>query len=635
MQRTHSTVMLLVLLIQRAVCAQAPAAPVAGTVEVGTQGHLITSARVVYARENPGHPEPEALLAAEIEVIETPEGLSPPRPREVGRRIKLSELPTLNNPRFSDLGLTLLAPAITQKLKELGFVGVYAIPDTAQFRVVDGKVVDLRQPGETGVTMVVTTGQITEVRTIGLGSRLPTDETVNNPLHAKIRRRSPLKPHEEGEGKRNDLLRRKELDDYTFRLSRHPGRRADTAVSAPGDEPGAVTLDYLITENKPWLVFAQVSNTGSASTSRLRENFGFIHNDLSNNDDILSINYQTANFEDVHALLGSYKRPLGESEHWSWRVHATWYQYVASEVGRAGQDFEGTGWNVGGEVTWNFYQQRQLFLDLVGGAKYESVRVKNNFTGIEGDEGFFIPSLRLVLERNTDTARTNASAGLDFNIAGIAGTGEEEIVRLGRTDADKDFVVFRAEAAHSFFVEPLFIGEGQRLDEKYGGLANEVALSMRGQWTPSRLTPNEQQVAGGLYTVRGYPEGTTAGDTVLIGSAEYRYHIPRGLRPSAEPGNVFGTPFRFRPQYQYGPTDLDIIVKGFIDAARVTNQDRRSFEKDQSLLGAGIGLEVAFTRHLNVRVDWGFALRGLEDSTGAKTVRAGHNELQFVITGVY
>ena len=46
------------------------------------------------------------------------------------------------------------------------------------------------------------------------------------------------------------------------------------------------------------------------------------------------------------------------------------------------------------------------------------------------------------------------------------------------------------------------------------GRFGEVALSVRGQYSfDDRLIPQNEDVAGGLYSVRGYEESETAGDT--------------------------------------------------------------------------------------------------------------------------
>ena len=86
---------------------------------------------------------------------------------------------------FTDEGLAALAPAIVARLKALGLVGVYVQPDAAELRVQDGRVVDLRAKGVTTLTMIVTTGQVSKVRTIGIGERLPPDQTTDHPFHAR------------------------------------------------------------------------------------------------------------------------------------------------------------------------------------------------------------------------------------------------------------------------------------------------------------------------------------------------------------------------------------------------------------------------------------------------------------------
>lgn len=594
--------------------------------------HKVTGIVIQFMRENPGHPSPEALLDAVIQAVPTQDGWAAPRPREEVRGLRLADLPTLADQRFTDTGLTLIAPAVVQLLKDMGLVGVYVTPDPAQFRVEDGRVVDLRPAGVTTMTLQVTTGVVTELRTVAIGERIDPkkENTVNHPLHQRIRERSPIQPR--GEGGTTDLVRRDLIDDYLYRLNRRPGRRADVAVSASGEEPGAITLDYLVTENRPWMLFAQLSNTGTEATSRLREHFGFIHNDLTNADDTLTIGYHTANFEDTHSVYGFYDRPIpGTDDRLRARIDGSWYTYLASDVGFPGLDFEGEGYTLGASLAWNFFQNGPLFLDLVGGVQFKHIEVTNEAAGTEGSEDFFIPSLALRLERQTEIARTNASIGLEFNMSGLAGTGED-LDALGRTLADDDWVLLRADATHSFYLEPLFDPNAANT----GGLAHEVLFNVRGQYAfDHRLIPNEEQPVGGLYTVRGYPESATAGDTVILGTAEYRYHLPKNLSPNPTPGSLFNKPFRWRPQYQYGPTDWDLVLKAFVDAARVVNSDRLDFEVDSTLVGAGIGAELSVTRRFNLRVDWGFALRDLRNAAGDRDVDAGHNELSFVLTLIY
>ena len=50
-------------------------------------------------------------------------------------------------------------------------------------------------------------------------------------------------------------------------------------------------------------------------------------------------------------------------------------------------------------------------------------------------------------------------------------------------------------------------------------------------------------------------------------------------------------------------------------------------------MGAGIGVELQFTPHFNVRCDWGVPLRDM-DSPG-QTVQAGDHRFHFVATVLY
>ena len=66
------------------------------------------------------------------------------------------------------------------------------------------------------------------LRSVAFGDRMPEDWRVNHKAHRRIRDNSPLQPADRGIEGSTDLLRRDLLEDYLFRLNRHPGRRVDT-----------------------------------------------------------------------------------------------------------------------------------------------------------------------------------------------------------------------------------------------------------------------------------------------------------------------------------------------------------------------------------------------------------------------
>jgi hemolysin activation/secretion protein len=201
----------------------------------------------------------------------------------------------------------------------------------------------------------------------------------------------------------------------------------------------------------------------------------------------------------------------------------------------------------------------------------------------------------------------------EFNIPEIAGT-DDNLNELGRNGADDSWATMQWDVTQSFYLEPL-IARKAWLDPQNGRptLAHEVAFTFKGQYAfDNRLIPNFEQVAGGMYTVRGYPESAAAGDGVIIGSVEYRFHVPRAMKWNPEPGTLFGQPFRWRPQQPYGSADWDLVLRGFFDVGRTIVSDAPNAEEEETLMGAGIGMELLYKRNFNIRADWGFVLNRLE-----------------------
>ena len=69
----------------------------------------------------------------------------------------------------------------------------------------------------------------------------------------------------------------------------------------------------------------------------------------------------------------------------------------------------------------------------------------------------------------------------------------------------------------------------------------------------------------------------------------------------------------------------------FVDAGRVWVSERRPGESHETLVGAGLGVELRFLSNLVVSFDWGRALRTARDGELPK----GNNEYHFVATLIY
>lgn len=630
---------------------------------VPVDGRVYAVSRFIIEWRTPGEGQPAAdeLLDTQVTLGVLPQGYvssrelsgqGQPMTDVMGRPLARSGVPTATF-RLRDLGagagamvhasaIGEVCRAVASELNRRGFISVFVRPAEDQISLSTGD--DLRQGATGDLRLVVWTGRVSEVRTVASGERLAkeieagTTPAVNTPdrVHERIRSQSPVAA--------NDLVRRDLIDDHLARLNRHPGRRVEAAV-APGAKPDEVTLDYLVAENKPWTAYAELSNTGTKSTSEWRERFGFVHNQLTRRDDILRLDYVTAGFDRSHAVNVDYSFPV-LSDRVRARGFGSWSQYDASDVGFAGETFRGENAAAGADVVATIWQRRDFFLDAVAGLKWQSIDVENSALAQKGSDNFLTPSVGLAAERLRDASALHAAATISWNVDDLDKTEKES---LGRPNVDQSFTVLRMEAGHSFYLEPVLndLGWFNGPDGKgFTSLAHELSLTGRGQFSfDNRLIPTEEEVAGGFFSVRGYPESLAAGDNVFIGSLEYRFHLPNALSPG-RPGTMgdtampawVGRDFRWTPQHDFGRADWDLILKSFLDIASVNQSEKLAGELPDTLIGAGVGVDLLFRRNVSARIDWGLALKdaGPEQlGSSEREVSAGSSRLHFLLTVSY
>ncbi|MBI1189365.1 MAG: hypothetical protein GC200_01610 [Tepidisphaera sp.] len=610
---------------------------------------------VEYKSSHPDHPPVEDLTQALVTLGTTPDGYTAPREGQPTVTMRVSDIAEGNTGRFARSAINAVGAAIVGELGKRGLAGAFV--EISPDDIDPTTLADKRKDGRTDMRLIVWMGRISTVRTIAAGDEWK-DELEHNPAarinndspsQSRIRELSPIQP--------GDLLHKDDLDNYVFRLNRHPDRRVDVALS-PGDQQEDVVLDYLVSENKPWTVYAQFSNTGTKTTNRWRERFGFVDNQLTGHDDILRLDYSTAAFKASHAVLGSYEFPI-ITNYLRVRGYGAYTEFNASDIGQNADKFTGKSGTWGVEVTGTPWQYRETFLDIVGGLRFKSEEIANSLTATTGRENFYFPYVGARLSRDTDASSTLLSGTFEFMDGGWSGLDVVDEQRLGRQNVDASWQVLKFEATHSFYIEPLLNPEGYAGGSSEGQhtLAHEIYASFRGQYAfNNRLVPSEEDVLGGTYTVRGYPESIVAGDSVWIATLEYRFHVPRALGfelkedangkrwEGAEPGtwngreltsvnSLLGSSFRYTPQQPFGRADWDWVLKAFVDVGRNTNSRALVGETDSTLVGLGLGTELQIGRNLSTRLDWGIAAKSIDDP--ANPVRDGHSEVHFSITLLY
>lgn len=606
--------------------------------EADGQFYPVSQVILEYDLAHPEHPSLRPLMdRVYVDLAETAEGYVAASDGAAATAVHLVDLPLLEQNAFSGSAILQMSQRVVDDFHTQGFTGINVRPHPED---IDETARDVRPEGITVLRMVVRIGVVTELRTIASGSRVPQGDRMNNPKHQRLAQRSPVQPSASDDPEQKNLMNKEVLDNYISWLNRHPGRRVDAAVS-PGSEAGGVALDLLVTEERPWLAYVQGSNTGTQQTEEWRYRFGFSHHQLTGNDDILSLDYITGGFDATHAVVATYEAPLFDLERTRVRVNGFWSQYSATDVGFAGEVFTGKEWYAGADLIQNVFQDKELFIDVYVGVQWQHDETTNAILAQEGRADFFLPRVGAKLERDTKESSTVAFAEFEINLPGVADTKDTEMIFLGRDllgpsgdlgAVATDFKRLKFDARQSFYLEPILWADkyNDPTTPQSSTLAHEAYFAIRGQWSPDRLVPQFERTVGGLYSVRGYPESVTAGDTVLIANAEYRLHVPRlfGLEP--DPRTLFGKPFRHAPQYVYGRPDWDLIFRGFFDYGKVYNTDRRSFETDFDLMGAGGGVELLYRRNVNVRMDWGMALEPLDGR-----VTSGSQQIHIVATLLY
>jgi hemolysin activation/secretion protein len=539
--------------------------------------------------------------------------------------VKLSEISTLPGHWFAPSALRSISAQIASYMNGRGVAGVFVEPDATDVGRAE-MTAAIRSP--VVVHFIVHVAIVRQQRTIEVGEYYPGEDAsgngkINNAFDSSILEHSPVQPTVK------DVMQTGDVDDYLLWLNRQPARQVSAAVDS-AEGPDSVSLDYMIDRSKPWAAYAQVSNTGTKETNQWLERVGLIDYQLTGNDDTLSVDYSTAAFDQENSVNVSYTKPtLFDLPRTTGRLYFGYDSFTASDLGDSVLSFTGQTLSVGGEVTQNVFQDHALFFDVIAGMRYEGIHVDNSTLDQDGRGNFFMPYYDLHLERSVQIDTITADL---TTLGSLSDTNQTTRDALGRVAAAQDAVILQGDYEYSLFLEPLFDPHG--FQSGRSTLANEFAFSLKGQYSfNQRLIAEQEYTEGGLYTVRGYPQSVTAGDSAWVASAEYRLHIPRVFAVQPRADNVFGEPFRWAPQQTYGKPDWDLMFRAFVDAGQTYNANREDFETNGTLLGIGVGLEAQFRDNADIRVDVGRAVNPVVDSqTGQVLEGRGGTQVNVVVT---
>ncbi len=596
---------------------QAPPAP-AASVGSDNENLFSKSTRFSFQMEpanNPRMPTEASLMSTPVTLYKTDKSFSG-SPDSKGQKVTLTltELAVANG-TLTDSARMVIQNAVVSAVNTMGVGGVACLVEPAA------------KSDDKNVIKVVA-AQISGVRTVASGLRGgETGQAINSDKHATIKNESPIK-----EG---DIMQKEVLEDYLYSLSRFPGRTVSAAVS---NEPSSaqVVLDYYVQEKKIFDVYASISNTGTTETSKYQERVGILATQLTNNDDILSIDYQNSNFSGTQNVNGYYDARIGTLKDFRWRLTGQWGQYYSSDLGLAGENFNGNNWGVQGDIIWTFLQKGNSFLDFDFGVKGWNAQTNNELFQSTGNANFVTLSGTLDAMALGDTWAIQGSFGGMYT---TTNADQEELDNLGRIDTSDSYFTMNGSVYGSFYLDPLLDSSWKSSKSLYKPLVHEIFGSLRGQYAfDYRLTPLSQYTMGGLYTVRGFAQSITTGDNALVGTIEYRMHIPR-MFSAAVPTGTFPSaakPFRWVPDSGTGGApDWDLVFSAFFDGGTVNNNNAYAFEANTPMYSAGVGLDLNILQNVSLGVDWGWALNSIDNQSAGIQVDSGSSQFWFTATIVY
>jgi hemolysin activation/secretion protein len=255
-------------------------------------------------------------------------------------------------------------------------------------------------------------------------------------------------------------------------------------------------------------------------------------------------------------------------------------------------DVDGDAFSIIPGITQNFLRNRRFSLD--GNAAFE---IKDSKTTV-GDDKVAYDRMRVLRfgpqgEIRDSQGKTRLNADMHIGIPSILGGSEAHDRLASRKSSGGQFTYYTASLSRL-----------QKLPYHSFGI-----LRLNTQLSPQTLNSMEQFRLGGAFSVRGYPEGDSAGDYGFGFSAEIR--VPPPLIPE-----TWKLPFAKRPFKD------SFNFVGFIDGGKTYLQQRETAdaEKDRLLLGAGFGFRFYFDQYVSTSLDIGYPFG--DDSTDSNLPQA-------------
>ena len=356
------------------------------------------------------------------------------------------------------------------------------------------------------------------------------------------------------------------------RLNRTDDRRV-TPVLKAGKAFGTVDVELKVEDKLPLHASLELNNRYSQNTTKLRLGGSIRYDNLWQREHSLSLSFQISpeNIDEVKVLSANYLMRFDDSD----MLLALYGVRSKSNVATVGGiNVLGDGTILGVRLIKPLPSLDDFYHSISFGLDYKDFGQTVLFGGSIDSPITYMPisaSYNATLQK-TDN-KTQVNAGVNFGLRGLlADEVEFENKRLG---AKPNFFVAKVEVEHTHALPK--------------GLEGYIKLD--GFFSGSPLISNEQYLAGGADTVRGYLEAEESSDQAIHSTLELR------------------SPELFKNQSWLKSFKL----AAFYDIARIKTIDAES----TVLAGTGFGIRVKAMKNVNFDLDLAVPLKdSLETKKG-------------------
>lgn len=363
-----------------------------------------------------------------------------------------------------------------------------------------------------------------------------------------------------------------------------------------------------------------IDNYGSEAIGEIRHSVKTHVNRVFTSADRFQLSGSLSKDESTSFVRGEYFLPLDGLARNRLRFSAYHSTFNSEDIGVALLDYSGetTGAILGFERT--IWSGDALYLDITTGAHYMRANQDNSSVGIpEQDSDFLLPFADITLSRSSLDRSWMVGFKLEKNLDGVAGTGDAvELARMGRLDADSDFLIGTVFSGYRAYIDPIFSQSNRRAHELIFAGTAKTSFG-------SRVPANFLNVLGGRNTVRGYSVAAASGDSSFYAQFDYRMHLNRFF-----PARESDSTFRFSPRFKGDMPPVDLSLGLFTDYGVIDTVNEFVFEEDSGdLWSAGLGFYGKASRHVAFSAQYAWILRDYK--TTSSTEQSGDGQFYFSV----